>query len=235
MAFKDTSPVMLTLGIIVIVTALVTFGIGDIEFLQTTIDPIANWVFVGGFVGIYLISDREIGELEDYEAIALIVPIVASIGVMAIPQVNTFVQNNNPLIGIILVTVAMTGFYILSTDMKITYAMVQIILGIALAISAAVQYNVITLEILDSAFNGLTTWIFLIALFLAYMVSEREIGTFTNTEIGALGIGIGAYIAYRHVPAVETFITNSNPLAGILLTAMMAVAFYLLSNNGEVM
>lgn len=234
MAIRDKSPVMLLLGLIVLATATVTFRIADIQFLNEAISPIAGWVFVVGFVGIYLLSDREIGNLENYEGVSLLVPIVTAIGVSAIPQFNGFLADYNPMAGIVLTAVTLIGFYVLATNMNLTYVALELILGIILAATAAMHYGILSVAILETHISSISVWVFVFTLAGAYMVSERSYGTFTRNEIGAIVFGIGTYFAYEYVPQVQSIVVENNPVSGVVLTLMLGIAYYILMNNGSI-
>lgn len=230
---KTKSPVMLTLGLIVAITATVTFGLVNIEVLNNTIKPLANWIFVGGFVAVYLLSDREIGKLDDHEAVALILPLLLAIGSEQMSQVSDFINEYNPIAGFVLVGITLIGFYALSTDMDIRYMSLEMVLGAILAVTASVQFDVLSIEVLNNHITQISVWVFVIALTLAYLVSERELGRMSQIELGALAIGIGGYVGYEYIPEVQSAVDANNPVAGVILVAVTILAYYFIMNNGS--
>ncbi|AAQ13796.1 hypothetical protein [His2 virus] len=234
MAIRDKSPVMLLMGLMVLVTSLVTFRIADIEVLNNAINPISGWIFVVGFVGIYLISDREVGQLKNYEGAALLVPVLVAIAVQSVPEFESTLTQYNPALGIMLFAVTMVGFYALATNMNLTYVVLELLLGVVLGVTAAVQYNILEIQVLSANITQISIWVFVLTLASAYLVSERSLGTFTRTEIGSMAFGIGTYVAYTFIPEVEQFVVNNNPATGIVLTLGMAFAFYVIMNNGQI-
>ena len=107
---KDTNSIlMMVLGLIVSVTATVTFGLVDIEILNKAIKPIAAWVYVGGFAGVYLLSDRQVNQLKDFEAVALIVPIITAIAIQEVSEVSNLLTEFKPIAGFVFVGVTLIG------------------------------------------------------------------------------------------------------------------------------
>lgn len=225
---------MLLLGLLVVATAFVTFRVASIEVLNETIDPFAGWVFAIGFIGIYLLSDREIGNLENHEGVALLVPIVAAIGMNFVPELQSLLNDYNPALGIALVAITLVGFYVLATNMELSYVALEVLLGLILAVTAGIQYGVLSIEVLNAHIAEISIWVFVLTLAGAYMVSERSMGTFTRMEIGAMVIGIGTYAAYVYVPEVSSIVQANNPYAGVGLTLILAFAYYVLMNNGAI-
>lgn len=234
MALRDKSPIMILLGLVVLATATVTFRIADIQILNETIDPIANWVFAGGFVGIYLLSDREVGNLENYEGVSLLIPIIVAIGMGSIPAVSGFVETYNPLMGFALTAITLVSFYVLATNMNLTYVALELVLGTILGVTAALHYGIMNIQFLNTGIAQISVWVFTFTLAGAYLISERSYGTFSRNEIASIAFGIGTYYAYTYIPQVETLILEYNPISGALLTLALGIAYYVVMNNGEV-
>lgn len=234
MSVRDKSPSMLILGLLVIITSMVTFGLVNIKVLSEAIEPIAAWVFVVGFVGVYLLSDRQLGQLKDYEGVSFIVPIVLAMSIQLVPQVKTLLTDYNPYSGITLLAITMIGFYALGTNMDLQAVTIEVILGLVLAVTASVQFGLLSIEVLNNDIAHISVWVFVIALSGAYLVSEHSIGRMKTYEIMALLIGIGGYLGYEFVPTVSQFINENNPEAGTVLVLVTIMAYYFIMNNGEI-
>ena len=106
-------------------------------------------------------------------------------------------------------------------------------LGVILAVTASVQFGVVEIDILNNHINQISVWVYLLTLVGAYMVSEHSIGRMEKIELGAIGLGVGAYVGYEYVDAISTFITQNNPASGVVLVAVTVVAYYFLMNGGS--
>lgn len=230
----NKSPLMVALGVILAIASVVTFGLINIEVLDNAISPIAGWVFVGSFVGVYLMSDRRINDLSDTEAVGFAIPLLAAIGVQHITAIQDFLTRNDPYAGLLLVALTFGGFYALSTDMNLEYVSLELIIGSVLLTTAAIQFQLIELDIVGKHIDEVSVWIFLFTLMAAYLVSKRSIGNLNNIELTGLIVGVGAFAAYDYVPEVQTWIMSNNPQAGIGLTALILFGYYTVMNNGDI-
>ena len=233
MAINNDNPLMLMLGLVVAITASVTFGIVDVEVLNNTINPYAGWVFIGGLAGIYVLTDRQVGEMSDYEAVSFLIPILAALLIQFLPQAESFLTDYEPYAGIVLTALVLGSFYALGTNISFNALALEIGLAMVLGVTAAVQFDVITLEVLNNNIQHVTIWVFVLALAGAYLISERDINRMQEIELAALGIGIGAYTFYEYVPQFENFVANNNPISGVVLTIVVIFAYYVLMNNGD--
>lgn len=230
----DENIVMLALGLLIAITASATFGVTNLEVLDSTIQY-ANWVFIGGFIAVYLISDRQINALSDFEAVGFVIPIVAALAYEFVPQVTSFVDNNSPYAGIVLFLLTFAGFYALSSNLSLQAVVSELSLGSILLLSALTQFNIISIELFNGfALQDFSTFIFVIGLGLAYFISQRDIRDMKETELIAIAIGVGTYLGYEYIPQVETFITANNPLSGIVAVAFVLIAYFYISQNGDV-
>lgn len=225
---------MWAMGLLVLVTSALTFGVIDYQILNNTLAPIANWVFIGGFIGIYLLSDREIGNLESHEAIALLIPLVAAISIKMFENLDALLQDYNPAGGFVLLGATIAGFYVLATNMELKYVIVEIGLGSILAVFASVHYGIANFSVLDYSVSNLNVGVFIVTLVGAYMISKRSLGTFSENEVIALFVGIGSYFAYTYVGEISNLIGTYQPVSGIALTALVGVAYYVLMRNGNI-
>lgn len=227
------SPLMVALGVIVAVTSAVTFGLINMEVLDNAIQPIAAWIFVGGFAIVYLLSDREINQFTDVEAIGFVIPLLGAIGAQHITEVQNLLTEYSPYAGIALTGLTFAGFYALSTDMSLEYVSLELVIGSVLLTTAAVQFDLIELDIVGNQINEISVWVFLTALLAAYLVSERSVGSLNNIELTGLIVGIGAFVGFEYVPEVQSWIMSNNPHAGIGLTAIVLFGYYTVMNNGN--
>jgi hypothetical protein len=233
MAVRD-NPLQLVLGLVVLATATVTFGISDVEFLNNTIEPYAIWVFILGMVGIYLWSDVNMGEMSQYEAVSVILPLVAAGAIQVIPEASNFLSEYSPFAGIFLVMVTLGSFYALGTNVSFNILAAELVLGGTLFIVAAVQYSIVNIEVLNNNIESVTIWVFIATLVGAYLLSERDIGMLETTELTALAVGVGGYLAFEFIPEVNDFVINNNPAAGIVLTIAVVVSYFVLMQNGNI-
>lgn len=227
------SPLMVTLGLVVALTASVTFGVLDIEVLDNALSPIAAWVFIGGFTAVYLMSDRQINQLTDLEAVGFVIPIIAAIGMEHVTPVQNFVTDYSPWGGLALTALTFAGFYALSTDMSLQYISLELVIGSILITTAAVQFDVLEIQVLENHITDVSVWVFFVALTAAYLVSERSIGSLNNVELTGLLVGIGAFAGYDFVPEIQNWITTNNPHAGIGLTVIVLIGYFIVMNNGK--
>lgn len=233
MTVRD-NPLQLVLGLIVLATATVTFGLSDVTVLNNAIKPYAIWVFIVGMVGIYLWSDVNMGEMSQYEAVSVLLPLLSAGALQVIPEASNFLSDYSPYAGIFLMFVTLGSFYALATNVSFNILAAELVLGGTLFIVAAVQYSVISIEVLNSNIQSVTIWVFIATLVGAYVLSEREIGRFESTELVALSVGIGGYLAFEFIPEVETFVMENNPIAGVALTGFVVISYYVLMNNGRI-
>jgi hypothetical protein len=105
------------------------------------------------------------------------------------------------------------------------------VLGIALAVTAGVEFGIVEMTVLETNVSPLATWIFVGSLFGAYLLSQRNIGDLSDWEIGAFIVGLGGYAGMVFVPAVNEFVTTNQPYTGAGLTIVTMVAFYVLTNE----
>lgn len=233
MARNAKSPLMLALGLLVAVTAMVTFSVLNITVLDNTIKPFAGWVFVGGFVGVYLLSDRQLNGLEDYEAVAFVVPLLAAVAIQQIPAMNDALTEYEPYAGLALLMLTVGAFYALGTNMSLEYVSLELLFGGVILVTASVQYDLVQIDVLSSHITDVAPWFYFFALAGAYLVSQRNVGSFTNMELSALLIGIGGYAGYEYLPKVQDMVMNNSPHAGIVLVGITVVAYYFLMNDGS--
>lgn len=232
-AMGRDSPVNVIIGIFVLVASIVTFGLVNIQVLNSTISPYAGWIFVGGFVMVYFISDREIGDLQDYELGALLIPVLSVITMKVIPEFESLVNEFHPYSGIVLFALTLISYYTLSTNMRLGVLAFQLIVGGILALTAALQFGLVSIDVLGTQIESVSVWIFLLALASAYFLSEHTIGKMDTMEVGALVIGAGSYIMYTYAPPFRNFVMNNNPITGIVLTLVVVIAYVFIMRNGE--
>lgn len=234
MVLDDRNPLTLILGLVVVVTSAITFGLFDIEILNNTLKPIAAWVFVGGFIMVYLISDRQLGKLKDYEGVALAIPIAIAILTQQVPEVEQWLTDYNPIAGFALLAITLASFYILGTNMELNAVAIELVLGATLLVTAGMQFGLVEIDLLNNHIADVTVWVFVITLAVSYFVSERSIGTMNNFEVGALALGIGSYLAYEYIPAFTSYVNSSEWQVAVGLTAIVGISFAILANHGEV-
>lgn len=110
------NPLTIVLAVILGVTASVVFGIVNVEVLSTNLKPFAPWIFVLTLVGAYMISERQMGDLDNIEVLAFVVGIGGFGLIEFVPKVATFISENQPISGIALTLVTLGAFYVLTLE-----------------------------------------------------------------------------------------------------------------------
>ncbi|WP_292484763.1 hypothetical protein [Methanohalobium sp.] len=101
------------LALLLGVTAGTVFGVVDISVLQTNLAPFAGYIFLGSLGGAYLISERQLGKLDSWEMLSFGAPIAALLLYQFVPEFVTFVEANQPIMGVGLTAISLVAFYIL--------------------------------------------------------------------------------------------------------------------------
>lgn len=229
----EENPLFIALGLIVLVTSLVSFGLVDMQVLNDHVAPYAGTIFVVSFVGIYFLSDREIGQLTDAETTALLVPVLAVIGLKFIPQFESIITDFDPYASLALFGLTLGGYYVLSTNMRLGTVALQLVLGSVIGLTALLQFGIVELDVMGETITELSIWVFVGALSISYFISEHEIGEMNQTEIGALIVGVGGYLAYNFIPEFQDFVNANNPASGIVITGVVIFAYYFIMRNGK--
>lgn len=115
--------------------------------------------------------------------------------------------------------------------MALSESPLQWVLGIGLFIASMVEFNVASIAILENNITPFATWIFVGAIFGAYLLSQRSIGELSDWEMGAFVVGLGGYAMFTFVDEVATLISEYQPHSGIVMVVAIMAAFYVLTNE----
>lgn len=110
------NPLMWVLGIGLFIGSSVQYKVVELSVLDTNITPFTTWIFTIGLGGAYILSQRNVGDLSDWETGAFVVGLGAFAAYTFIPEFAKLVNNHQPFTGIILVLVTMVAFYILTNE-----------------------------------------------------------------------------------------------------------------------
>lgn len=227
------SPINVMIGIVVLIASVVTFGLVNIQVLNETITPYAGWMFLGGFILVYFISDREIGDLQDYELLALLIPVGSVVTMKVMPEFESLINSFHPYSSIALFALTVISYYTLSTNMRLGVLAFQLIVGGILTLTAALQFGLLEIDVLGTQLRSVSVWVFLLALAAAYLLSSHTIGKMDTKEVVAIVFGAGSYIAYTYAPPFRTFVMENNPFTGIFLTFIVMLAYVFIMRNGK--
>jgi hypothetical protein len=231
-ALEDESPLNLIFGLMVAVAASVVFGLADFQILTENVEPYADWMFVGGLLSAYILSDRDFGKLQNYEGFAFILPIAVLAGITFVPSIENFVMGNRT-IQLVLLAVTMGGFYVLATNLTLTDIAIEWVLGLILIFTASSAFGLTETSVFGYELASNATWVFFLSLTGAYLVSERAIGELSRLELVALGVSISAYVAVTQLPNFASTITNNLVFGGALFVITL-LAFYTLIRDGDI-
>lgn len=223
------------LGLLLIVTAGVTFGLSNIEVLNNSIAPIASWLFIGGFVAAFLYSEKEARYMDNYELGAIAIPILLVLGKMYVPRIADVFNEYQPAAGVLLLAITLFAFYALGTNLTLEYLTAELGLGTVLFFAASVDYGLLNVSILQNQIGHINVWVTIFALIGAYIISDHSIGRMTTFEIGALGVGIGSFLAYSFVPKVQNWVSSHNPQSGVALLALITLSYWVIMNDGNIL
>lgn len=105
------------------------------------------------------------------------------------------------------------------------------VLGALIALAALGQYNVISATWIENYVLAFSTWIFVGGLAGAYMLSQREIGNFSDWETTAFGVGIGGFALYNFSAEMRSLFASYQPWSGYVMVGITLIAFYILTNE----
>jgi hypothetical protein len=115
MSLKD-SQLSWVLAALLAAAALVEYNVMSITFLETNITPFATWIFLGTITGAYILSQRELNQLTDWEMGAFIVAIGGFAAYQFLPQVQSIIADYQPHSGVLMFGATMVAFYILTNE-----------------------------------------------------------------------------------------------------------------------
>lgn len=104
------------LGALLAAAALTEYGVMSITLLENNISPFATWVFMGTLTGAYLVSQRELGALSDWELLAFGTGVGGFALYKLLPEFQQVFTDYQPESGIVMFVLTMIAFYILTNE-----------------------------------------------------------------------------------------------------------------------
>jgi hypothetical protein len=110
MGLRD-NPLMGLIAGFVIMSAIVAFGMGEVSVLDVQFADYAWLLLPMSLLIGYLLSDYNTDKMDDWEMLAVLIPIAALAAMEFVNPVGTFVSDNQPATGIALTLITLVSFY----------------------------------------------------------------------------------------------------------------------------
>jgi len=115
MSLSD-SPLSWVLGGLLAIAALGQYNVISATWIENNVLAFSTWIFIGTLAGAYLLSQREIGELSDWETMAFGVGAGGFALYQFLPQFRSVIADYDPYGGYVMVAFTMLAFYILTNE-----------------------------------------------------------------------------------------------------------------------
>ena len=112
MALRN-NPLSGLIATLVVMSAMVGFGIGEVTIFNEGMADYAVFILALSLVGGYLLSDYDTDQMDQWEFVAVLVPIGAMVAMMFVGQVETAIADYQPWTGIGLTGIALVSYYVI--------------------------------------------------------------------------------------------------------------------------